>query len=265
MLSSLVPYIDAQEPIPAELMLAALHEVDNGFATKDRREAANAIFPGAGDYLPDMYYLRAFITAELSDEEAEEIITARKSYIELARHILPTVLSLIKAREDGYIYTALRMIEDCCHDFPVILASSHSKKTRKDLVNHINEIRNTSAQLQKLLIDAWKHIEIEYDHHKAAVARTEGRDVGHLSAVDQLRTDLAQLKFAADLALYKDVIGEDAFYVGDNKAKTHVVQCAYSLAISRDAPPFVTTPGSNFSLLCSLIYELASGKADVSL
>lgn len=157
------------------------------------------------------------------------------------------------------------MIEDCCHDFPIILSRSHSKKERKKILRDLDDIRNTIASLQGLMEGTGRHIEIEYDHHKAAVARTKRQEVDYLYAFDQIKTDLDHLRFVADLALYRDAIGEDAFYVGDNKARTHVVQCAYNLAISREAPPFVTTPGSDFSLLCSLIYELASGEPDVGL
>jgi hypothetical protein len=35
--------------------------------------------------------------------------------------------------------------------------------------------------------------------------------------------------------------------------------------LGRDCPPLVTTPGSDFSVACSLLYELASGESNVSL
>ncbi len=70
--------------------------------------------------------------------------------------------------------------------------------------------------------------------------------------------------FATDIVIYREKIGDEHFYVGDNKARTHIVECAYSLALYLEKPQFVTTPGSDFAFLCGLIFELATGISDES-
>ena len=97
------------------------------------------------------------------------------------------------------------------------------------------------------------------------LSRTKERQNAHSGDLDTLKSDLIHLKFSAELLLYRDAIGEDSFYVMNNKERTHVVECAYRLAIWRDTPTFVTTPGSDFSVMSGLLYELASGEADISL
>lgn len=265
MLEELIHYIDADEPIPERLMLAALNASGDGIGTQGRRDAANAILAGAGDYLPDIYYLRALITAELSIEEAKDIIASRKIYINRARHLLPTILKLLGVREEMNLHTALRMIDDCCFDFPNVASAKHYKTVKKTLLEKINNIKDLSNKLYRLIEDAWRHLEIEYNHQKEAYSRKVGIDFGQSYYIEQLRHDLSHLNFAAKLALYKDEIGEESFYVADNRARTHVVECAYRLAVWQGKPQFVTTPGSDFALLSSLIYEMASGDAEVSL
>lgn len=44
-----------------------------------------------------------------------------------------------------------------------------------------------------------------------------------------------------------------------------MVEAAFALSIWYNGPPLVTTPGSDFSAVCSIIYEIASGRADESL
>ena len=83
--------------------------------------------------------------------------------------------------------------------------------------------------------------------------------------LDGLQRELVQLKFAAELTLYKDETGKEPLFVQGNKARTHVVECAYQISLWVEAPQLVTTPGSDFSLLCGLIYEIATGHADESL
>jgi hypothetical protein len=54
----------------------------------------------------------------------------------------------------------------------------------------------------------------------------------------------------------------DHIRVADNQAKTHSVDMVYDISLSYGGPPLVTTPGSDFSALCSLVFEIATGKAD---
>ena len=89
--------------------------------------------------------------------------------------------------------------------------------------------------------------------------------VPKIENLDQFLHELNYVKLAAEVVIYKDKVGEEGLFIGDNKAKTHVVECAYSIAASRGKPKLVTTPGSDFSFLCSLIYELATGVPDASL
>ena len=59
---------------------------------------------------------------------------------------------------------------------------------------------------------------------------------------------------------------EDDFkYISHNQIKTHVVEYAYNLSICGDGPKLITTPGSDFSVFCAVLNEIAGGIPDDSL
>lgn len=86
-----------------------------------------------------------------------------------------------------------------------------------------------------------------------------------LQTLDELVHEINYLKFVAELMLYRDQIGDQSFHVGDNRARTHIVKHAYEMSLQFGSPKLTTTPGSDFSLLCSLLFELATGISDESL
>jgi hypothetical protein len=121
-----------------------------------------------------------------------------------------------------------------------------------------------AEQLDEALDQASRHVDIEFHQHKDAIARFRETEQ-ELRHIENLRRELMALRFASRLTLYRDSVGERSFYIGDNKAKTHVVERAYRLTLQFGAPVLKTTPGSDFSNLCSLILELATGVPHESL
>ena len=63
-----------------------------------------------------------------------------------------------------------------------------------------------------------------------------------------------------EICLFKAQSDEGYLSVSDNQTKKHIVETAYELCLRHEGPPLVTTPNSDFSMVCSLLYELVSGK-----
>ncbi|ESW84843.1 hypothetical protein NKH47_32125 [Mesorhizobium sp. M1060] len=262
-LLKLLPFVDNGKTIPGDMMLRLLNGVHDRADGEPRRLAANEILSGAGDYLPRRGYLSDFISGKLPQTEAVAIISSRKKYLERMRYLLPSILKILGVREGRNLNSIMLRIDDCCHDFPIVAKSAHEKKVRKAIRTDIAQIRNLAQELRATLEKAETHINHELEQH-VAILRDEQQGVPS-SGVEVLNQQLDWLRVAADIALYRDDVGENGFYVGDNKAKTHVVECAYDMAIWYGRPAFVTTPGSDFSFLCALLFELAGGGQDASL
>ena len=130
----------------------------------------------------------------------------------------------------------LLQIDDCCHDFPIIEKSSHRKKQRKELCQKIDRLRNSLEDTISCIEQSSQYVDIEFEHHKTALHRTKFSEYLPLLTLDQVKYELRHLIFAADIVAYRETIGDEHFVVGDNKARTHIVECAYSLALSRKTP-----------------------------
>lgn len=264
MLTDLLPFVDEDAPVPASLMLDLLNEAQGFGGTEERREIANKVLAGAGDYLPSRGYLSAFISAKITIEEASAIIAERKVYVERLRILLPSILRLLGEREQGRLRSLLMRIDDCCHDFPIVRKAPHAKRTRKKILTDVHGLREAATALEAALRSAGSYVDIEYRDHRTAMTR-HLQNPSVVRDTKSLAADIRHLRVAAEMVLYRDETGGDAFYVGDNKASTHIVQAAYELTLWCGRPKFVTTPGADFSLLCGLLFELAGGQQDASL
>ena len=208
----------------------------------------------------NLWALLNFISAKYSNEEVFELIETRRKLVSRLALLLPTIIELLKLTDIRDISSATHQIYDCAGDYPAIENSQYSSRRRKKIVQGINSIIELAERLDEALDQAGRHVDIELHHHKDAIARVRGneRELGH---IEELRRELMALRFVSRLTLYRDDVGERSFFVGDNKAKTHIVECAYRLALRYGTPVLKTTPGSDFSTLCSLIFELATGTA----
>lgn len=262
-LAKIKKLLKSRDQIPHHLMLAALNEVTDTLFTDKRRAAANTLSPGVGSYLEN-WALLDFISAKISDEEVAEIIAIRKTLTSRFSVLLPPMLALFNISDLADIASAIHQIYDCCKDYPTIEKSQYSTQQRKKIVGEINSIISLAKQLDEALDRASIHIDIDFAHHKDAVKRVK-TSPEPLREVNEFRSELQMLRFAAQLTLYRDEAGERSFYVGDNRARTHVVEYAYRMTLQFGTPNLKTTPGSDFSSLCSLMFELATGIADESL
>ncbi|QRM39467.1 hypothetical protein F3X89_17385 [Rhizobium rhizogenes] len=263
-IQKIMPYLQSGEKIPHRLMLYALNESTDTLFTEGRRAAANAILEGAGDYL-GAYYLMDFISAKTDQEVVERDIQERSKYVARLQELFPAIVDLLGLNDPSGVSSTLHQITDCCHDYPLIETSDFSTTQRKAVLRDLDLLVERVRELNDLLEVVGKHVDIEFRHHKEAVHRMTRSNVYPARNLHSFQGDLRILGFVTELVKYHDETGGPAFYVGGNKARTHIVEYAYRLAIQFDSPKFVTTPGSDFSILCSLIFELATGLSDESL
>lgn len=249
--------------IPHDLMLAALNQATDTSSSDRRREVVSSISENAGKYL-ESWALLDFVGADIDDEYVAEIIAKRKALTSRFSMLLPSISALFKIERSRHASSIIAQIYDCCRDYPTVEKSQYSTQQRKKIVREINTVIGLAEQLAGALETAKNHLDIEYSQHKDAAIRM-GVKSDSLFDIDAVRFELQTLRFSSQLALYRDEVGERSFYVGDNKARTHIVECAYRMALRCGAPIFKTTPGSDFSTVCSLIFELATGISDESL
>ena len=265
MLEKLLPYIKTQEVIPTSLTLDILNSVTDSNHTQKWRQAANEILKNSGDFLtqPD---LERFIAAEISDTEVEAAITKRKAFVERAAYLLPSLLFFFGIRGEENLRSTLLKIDDCCHDFPIILKSPHEKKEKRQIKENVYKTKYYVKSLLNLLNDLRGDIDFEFDRHLQAVLETKNMKWHPESESYHIFSHtLSLIPVILDIAMFKGEHDEGYIYKIGNKLSTHIVESAYRISLWTGHPRLVTTPGADFSVVCSLLYELASGEQDVSL
>ncbi len=263
MFLDLLPYIKKRELIPFDLMARAFNEASSGFAEDTRRRVADEILATAGDYLPSPF-LSAFIKAELLDDEARKIMASRQIFIDRARHLCADLFDILGSTTELDIRFVTQVVEECYHDLPLILSSEHPKVTTKKIMDNLDGL-NTSLQLSiKHLKIVERYIDSDYEEHKKSIITTIGSEYTPLNGLYQLKDELRHLIFSIGITKYNHEIGVFPLSASDNRSRTYVVERIYNLVLRFGKPKFVTTPGSDFSLLCALMFEMVTGIADES-
>lgn len=252
----------SSERVPLDVTLRILHEHLGLFA--EEVDYANSIVEGAGTYLGG-WALRRFIRAELSDDIVRDEIESNRALVNRMRSLLPEIVKTLRISNPARAGIAFNIVYDTCTDYRAILTSGRKEANRKKLIQRMATLQQNVAELSALLEDS------DVTHgggfepaQRLYMKRVHGTE-DEARPFWKLQNDIRFLSWYLELELYRARTKPNSIYIPDNQAKTHIVDVAYGLAISEGYPAFVTTPGSDFSYLCSLIFEIASGKADESL
>jgi hypothetical protein len=219
------------------------------------------------------------IEASLDDDTATRLAEETRERLTRIAQLLPEVLRLTTKRTDFALRYTIERLSDLVRDFSRPLSGTHPRRdrilnqrlvtltqTRKAIDGaltalHRIEDNHTFAMEYKHLAAAWHEIDIE-DERPELERETPGWVPDFEGLIKLLSLSLT----AIDIVTYdlrSDRPREPVRPMG--MYKSDVVSLAYDLHRSCGAPPLVTTPGSDFSFLCSLIYEMATGKQNESL
>ena len=256
--------MDSLEDIPISLMLDVLRDATFLSGDWERAAVAEKIHPGAGDYLPN-HMFRSVIRDEISDLDVRNAIEARKKYVERRRHLLPSILTSFSIDTDHSIRSIVLRLDDCCHDFPLIASSRSEKRSRKETISSLHSTMTSLALLIEELKNSNWQVDLEYAAHQQATQRVNKEAPENCDQTHKLIADLRAYEFSIRSVLLRDQLTEEKLVVSNNRKNNFIVRNAHEMCHYHGGPPLVTTPGSDFSILCSLIHELASGVEGESL
>jgi hypothetical protein len=163
----------------------------------------------------------------------------------------------VKLKSEQDLKRLIHLIDDSFHDFPI-------KAPRRDraLRDAISEIKKA----QKSLLDAAAAMSalnsaVTHDMDDFLDSYLEG--TSRSSSSQKFDSFLEQLQLRSEIleiCLFRAQSEEGYLILSDNQTKKRVVTTAYDLCSWHEGPRLVTTPGSDFSMVCSLLYEIVGGK-----
>lgn len=251
--------------------LAEFDQLDHRAPADDIR-LAQSFTPYDVVYL-ERHELRDVIRDDLSDTQIEQRVASRRIRYTRIADLLPAVVEHLDVSRDASLAYAVRRILSTCSDFaieqPRVRRDRRQNEVRKKLkqaraaadeaANAIMSIeRYAASELQA----AWTaELEADDGHPRQESWPLQHSDDHFQSTVRLLQTLSAVIDY--QLA---DLEGPwPSIRVFGPTGKFDIVECVYDFHRVCDGPPLVTTPGSDFSLLCSILYEMATGIRDESL
>jgi hypothetical protein len=240
-------------------LLRAVREPDKEYA-----EIAERLVPGAGDYLPTSE-LELLVRDDLAVEVARREVQRQEAFVRRLVDLLPTLLCYLKCETEAQVISALHLIDDCFHDFPIIMSGARRDRALRDAISAVQRAEEVVGQAVTAL-GALHGIGVDDDIDRFLDSYLER--ISDKSSRQDFDTFLKHLRLRHDILKICLVRAKsEAGYpiVSHNQAKTHVVEHAYLLSQWHNGPALVTTPGSDFSLVCSLLYEIVGGTSNESL
>jgi hypothetical protein len=252
-----VPFIQSGDPLPVKLVIEAAHHIER--YNEDYLAAADEIMPEASKYLQPVE-IRALVRADLSDKDVLLIVSNRKSLYDRFCFLFPRIACLLDYFDSDNIRISFHKIFDFCIDFSLHENAPQRRvllrKSQRDITGCKQKIDDIIKSIDLI---HWS-VGIEFSQHKTLIHQG-GSDFLPVSDLDQMKGELEELSFAMDVARYRVTVDEEARFFPSSKVRHATVELAYELSLRNEQSKFVTTPGSDFSELCSLIFELAGGVA----
>ncbi len=251
------------EPIPLDVGIRIFH--DHARALSEEIECGNNLLKDAGTFLAGNWALRKFIRAEIGQDVLQAEIERNRILLDRLFTLLPEIIRKMRIDSPERAMTTFGIVYDACSDYRAVLASGRKEANRKQIIRKMEKLQKDVAELSLLLEDSDATQEWGFEPAlRIYLKRLHGEEC-EARPFWKLQREIRFLSSYLELEIHRSRAEPSSLLVPDNQAKTHLVDAVYGLVVREGHPPFVTTPGSDFSYICSLLFEIATGKADESL
>jgi hypothetical protein len=265
---------DRPDEVPPDVLRALLREVRN--ILPEDAAFANSLWPQAGDFLSSRS-LRALIRDEIEDERVAAEIEENRRLLDRLSSLLPALSDIFAPADSDNLIGFLGCIDDCCDDY----LGSRERPRKDRQLREAHEAMNLASQrlasAVKALETAKRFVETEYaEFHDlyfhpeeeisiASFAQTERNKRDRYPSIEDLTREMRVCQGVFDIVQARAIGDPEKLFIFGNDGKNHIVAYAHMMSLMWNGPAITTTPGSDFALLCSLLFECATGQADESL
>jgi signal recognition particle subunit SEC65 len=228
----------------------------------EKFEYADSLLPEASDYLRP-YTLRALVRADITEDEAASHLEQSKMFYRRLASLLPAIMKFFskdaKLRNPRGLVMA---IDDCHNEFQATSNAARRDRQIRETKEKLTRAAGLARDSASALNDAADHFQYEYSRYRDIYYPPAPGPARFLSdLIGELQMCAGVLDIMHEIA---DIKPKDLFVYG-NDQRTDLVESVYHMCTMWDGPKLVTTPGSDFAGLCSLIFEAASGNSDEGL
>jgi hypothetical protein len=218
---------------------------------------ADTLLHEAGDYLPP-YILRALVRADIDEDEGARYLERNKAFFSRLAELLPSLIGFFNRRDN--LYGILSCIDDCHNDFYAATTSPRKDRQLRETKELIANSLETAVKAVTELEKASRHFTVEYSRYREIYYPEERPR--HL---DELIGELKVCSGVLEIVSAAVDLNPKFLILSGNDQRKSLVEWAYHMCTMWDGPKLVTTPGSQFAALCSLLFEAMCGEADEGL
>ncbi|WP_139267653.1 MULTISPECIES: hypothetical protein [unclassified Beijerinckia] len=225
-------------------------------------EYADTLLPEASDYLQP-HTLHALVRADITEMEAALHLEENKVFFHQLANLLPSIASFFS--KEARLRNARGLvgaIDSCRNDFKFRATSARRDRQLREAKEKLRRAASLVREAASALDEAEEYFKNDYDRYRSAYYKLEPGPLQFLSdLIDELRVCVGVLDIQHEVA---DIEPEKLLLFG-NDQRRDLVENVYRMCWAWDGPKLVTTPGSDFSALCSLMFEAVSGRSDEGL
>lgn len=250
------------DPLPAQAVIDLMRlarAVDADYAG-----VAESLVPGSAEFLREEH-AAALACAEITKDQARREIAAQKKFFKRLAVLVPGLLKYFKFDYPSDAIHALSRIDDCHRDFSIIARSQRRDKARRLALEALSTAQRATNKAATALLRVDALTSLDYERLRSAYLGENRAQRFNFHATADMAHELEICSAVIELCALRANKENDYLIISTSGTSTYIVETAFELSVWHKGPPLVTTPGSDFSAVCSIIHEIVSGLSDESL
>lgn len=251
-----------QDPLPVQAVIDLMRLARA--ADPDYVGVAESLVPGSAEFLREEH-ISALARADITKKYAESEIANQKIFFKRLSNLIPGLLKYFRFDQPSDVIHVLARIDDCHRDFSIIEKAQRRDKARRLAMRELSSAKRAMDNAATALSRIDHIVSMDYERLRSAHIRERNARSFSISGASDMVYEIELCSAAIEICAWQAEQKEDYLSLSNSGTSTHIVESAFALSIWYNGPSLVTTPGSDFSAVCSIIYEIASGRADESL
>lgn len=227
-------------------------------------EFANALYAEAGDYLPS-HIRQSLIRADITGLEAAPEILAQKAFFKRILALFPALARFFQLEDRQNIIGLLMHVDDCHNDYHVSANAIRRDRKHRETIQSLNDLGASIQGTVSALEDSHYVLDDEFRKFYELYFSASAASLPNPHDIGQLIQELKVCLEVAHIVKVRASMDDEYLHLTGNDKRSVLVEYAYDMSRMWNGPPLLTTPGSDFSALCSLLFEVVTGSADESL
>jgi hypothetical protein len=211
------------------------------------------------------------IRDEIEGAKIAEEIEEHKQFLNRLSSLLPALSDLFNPTLPDNLEGFCSCIDDCCSDYRTGRSRLRQDRQLREALEATDSASEHLARALEALDAVTRYIEGDYQElHNSHFAHEEGNILisvarieeknNPFSTIQDLTQQMRVCQATLGIARVRASESPEELFMITKRGKNVIVEYAHMMSLMWNGPAITTTPGSDFALLCSLLFECATGE-----